>query len=64
MEKTEYITIKNASRKVLLYIHQIGIDKAQRLQEVQKRWMVVNIKIRKLSNFINRGKQSLANKSL
>lgn len=38
MAKTEYITIKNASRKVLLRMRQIGIDKAQRFQEVQKRW--------------------------
>lgn len=38
MAKTEYITIKNASRKVLLRMRQIGIDKAQRLQEAQKRW--------------------------
>ena len=38
MAKTEYITIKNASRKVLNRMRQIGIDKAQRLQEVQKRW--------------------------
>ena len=38
MAKTEYITIKNASRKVLQRMRQIGIDKAQRLQEVQNRW--------------------------
>ena len=38
MANTEYITIKNASRKVLQRMRQIGIDKAQRLQEVQKRW--------------------------
>lgn len=38
MAKTEYITIKNASRKVLQRMRQIGIDKAQRLQEIQKRW--------------------------
>ena len=38
MAKTEYITIKNASRKVLQRMRQIGVDKAQRLQEVQKRW--------------------------
>ena len=38
MTNTEYITIKNASRKVLNRMRQIGIDKAQRLQEVQKRW--------------------------
>ncbi len=38
MAKTEYVTIKKASRKVLLRLRQIGIEKAQRLQEVQKRW--------------------------
>lgn len=38
MAKTEYITIKNASRKVLQRMRQIGIDKAQRLQEVQNHW--------------------------
>lgn len=38
MAHTEYITIKNASRKVLNCMRQIGIDKARRLQEVQKRW--------------------------
>lgn len=38
MANTEYITIKNASRKVLKRMRQIGIDKAQRLQEVQERW--------------------------
>lgn len=38
MAKTEYITIKNASRKVLQRMRQIGVDKAQRLQEVQNRW--------------------------
>ena len=41
MANTEYITIKNASRKVLQRMRQIGIDKAQRLQEVQKRWDAV-----------------------
>lgn len=38
MANTEYITIRNASRKVLKRMRKIGIDKAQRLQEVQKRW--------------------------
>ena len=38
MANTEYITIKNASRKVLNRMRQIGIDKAQRLEEIQKRW--------------------------
>jgi hypothetical protein len=38
MVNTEYITIKNASRKVLNRMRQIVIDKAQRLQEIQNRW--------------------------
>ena len=38
MSKTEYITIKNASRQVLQRMRQIGLEKAQRLQEVQERW--------------------------
>ena len=38
MSNTEYITIKNASRKVLNRMRQIGVAKAQRLQEVQNRW--------------------------
>ena len=38
MANTEYITIKNASRKVLNRMRQIGVDKAQRLQQVQERW--------------------------
>lgn len=38
MANTEYITIQNASRKVLNRMRQIGIDKAQRLQEIQNRW--------------------------
>ena len=38
MANTEYITIKNASRRVLNRMRQIGIDKAQRLQEIQNRW--------------------------
>ena len=38
MSQIEYITIKNASRKVLNRMRQIGIDKAQRLQEIQERW--------------------------
>lgn len=37
MANTEYITIKNVSRNVLKRMHQIGIDKAQRLQAVQER---------------------------
>ena len=38
MANTEYITIRNASRKVLNRMRQIGVDKAQHLQEIQKRW--------------------------
>ena len=38
MANTEYITIKNASRKVLKRMREIGIEKAQRLQKVQERW--------------------------
>ena len=38
MSKTEYITIKNASRQVLQRMRQLGLEKAQRLQEVQERW--------------------------
>lgn len=38
MSQIEYITVKNASRKVLNRMRQIGVEKAQRLQEVQERW--------------------------
>jgi len=38
MAQIEYITIKNASRKVLNRMRQIGQEKAQRLQKVQERW--------------------------
>lgn len=38
MAKTEYITINNASRKVLKRMRQMGEDKAKRLQEIQDRW--------------------------
>ncbi len=38
MSQIEYITVKNASRKVLNRMRQIGVEKAQRLQEVQNRW--------------------------
>ena len=34
----EYVTIKNASRKVLKKMRQIGEEKAQRLQSIQERW--------------------------
>ena len=35
MTQVEYITIKNASRKVLNKMRKIGQEKAQRLQKVQ-----------------------------
>ena len=38
MSQIEYITVKNASRKVLNRMRQIGIEKAQRLQKIQERW--------------------------
>lgn len=38
MTQIEYITIKNASRKVLNRMRKIGQEKAQRLQKVQERW--------------------------
>ena len=38
MAQVEYITIKNASRKVLNKMRKIGEEKAQRLQEIQDRW--------------------------
>ena len=38
MAQVEYISIKNASRRVLDKMRMIGEQKAQRLQEVQERW--------------------------
>ena len=38
MSQTEYVTTKNASRKVLKKMRQIGEEKAQRLQRIQDRW--------------------------
>ena len=38
MSQIEYVTIKNASRKVLKKMRQIGEEKAQRLQNIQERW--------------------------
>mgnify|MGYP006916060840 CR=1 FL=1 len=38
MAQVEYITIMNASRKVLNRMRKIGEDKAQRIREIQKRW--------------------------
>ena len=44
MAQVEYITIKNASRKVLNKMRKIGEEKAQRLQEIQERWDAGDIK--------------------
>ena len=44
MAQVEYITIKNASRKVLNKMREIGEEKAQRLQEIQERWDAGDIK--------------------
>ena len=38
MSQIEYITIKNASLKVLKRMRKIGEEKAKRLQNVQERW--------------------------
>ncbi len=38
MAKTEYITVKNASKAVLRRMRQVGVDKAKRLQKIQERW--------------------------
>ncbi len=38
MAQVEYITIKNASRRVLDKMRKIGEEKAQRLQKIQERW--------------------------
>jgi len=38
MAKTEYITVKKASRSLLKRMRQMGEDKAKRLQEIQERW--------------------------
>lgn len=38
MAQVEYITIKNASSKVLKKMRKIGEEKAQRLQDIQNRW--------------------------
>ena len=38
MAQIEHIIIKNASRKVLDKMRQIGQKKAERLQNVQDRW--------------------------
>lgn len=44
MAQVEYITINNASRKVLNKMRKIGEEKAQRLQEIQERWDAGDIK--------------------
>ena len=38
MSQIEYVTVKNASRKVLKKMRQIGEEKARRLQKIQERW--------------------------
>jgi len=38
MAQVEYITIKNASRKVLDKMRKLGEEKANRLQKIQERW--------------------------
>ena len=38
MVQIEYVTIKNASQKVLKKMRQLGEEKAQRLQRIQERW--------------------------
>ena len=38
MKLIEYVTIKNASNKVLKKMRQIGEEKAQRLQKIQDCW--------------------------
>ena len=38
MAQVEYNTVKNASRKTLNRLRQIGIEKAKRLQQVQDCW--------------------------
>lgn len=44
MAQVEYITIKNASRKVLNKMREIGEKKAQRLEKIQERWDAGDIK--------------------
>ena len=44
MAQVEYITIKNASRKVLNKMRKIGEEKPQRLQEILERWDAGDIK--------------------
>lgn len=38
MKQTKHITIKNAPKKILNRMRQIGIEKAERLQAIQERW--------------------------
>ena len=38
MAQVEYITIKNASRKVLRRLRKIGEEKAQKSKVAQERW--------------------------
>ena len=38
MAQVEYITIKNASRKVLQRVRRIGEEKAKRASDAKERW--------------------------
>jgi hypothetical protein len=38
MAQIEYTIIKNASRKTLNRLRQMGVEKAKRLQQIQERW--------------------------
>ena len=38
MKQIKHVSIKKASNAVLKRMRQIGVDKAERLQNIQKRW--------------------------
>lgn len=38
MKQIKHISIKKASKTMLQRMRQMGIDKAERLQNIQKRW--------------------------
>ena len=38
MARIEHITVKNATRSTLNRLRQIGIEKANRLQQMKERW--------------------------
>lgn len=38
MTQIEYTIVKNASRKTLNRLRQMGVEKAKRLQQIQERW--------------------------